>query len=593
MRDDDGGDLFRQGEDGIHDPGFHAAVQSARGFIEDEDRRFRVQGARNGDALHLAAGEARATFAKAAFNAPLQRHIQRGHAAGAEHARLVPGLAPLAEGHIFRDAAREDVRILRHIADTRAIGGAFGRLEFAAVHEQGAGTRLRQAAEDGRQGALARAGLPDDAHTGTLGNDAGNLAQGITLRAGITEPRRREGDAPAQGKVRVRLRLRRGGRVEGLLDLVEAFQRARARAAHRDQRAQRTVQQRQDAPGDEDDDGHDARDLRQRRVQQAPHDGHGPHDGEKARRFQDPGGHGRPDAEKGPWRRALDAGCLELLEKDILLPVNEQLADAAHGVQRGLAFITAALVDLAPRNVHEHAQAPIQRHGNGHDAAHDEQHRPGRQQQQGRCHEKGDHGVAVNGHQVDDHAPKLSPAGKRLEHGVAVAGKMTDIGTVQEGAKDGVPGEKRDALAERVGLVGHQRRNGVLPDDERGGEQGAGQGQATQVLAQPLQGRDMGENGLRDRMAEDALRRGHAHRHQRNGEDGADLQQRLDDDAKKDQRRLPLQRHGQDAADAAEVGEAGVQELAWHTFHPSESAMSVPWTLLAGMLRLAFVPTAQ
>lgn len=564
MRDDDGGDLFRQGEDGVHDPGFHAAVQSARGLVENEDRRFRVQGARDGHALHLAAGEACAAFAKPAFDAPLQRHVQRGHAAGAEHARLVPGLAPLAEGHVFRDAAREDIRILRHIADTRAIGGAAGRAEFAAVHEQGAGAGLHQAAEDGRKGALARAGLADDAHARAPGNDAGNTAQGIMLRAGIAEPRRREGDALTKREIRVRLRQRRRGRVEGFLHFVEAFQRARARAAHRDQRAQRAVQQRQDAPGDEDDDGHDARDLRQRRVQHPPHDAHGRHNGEKARGFQDPGGHGRPDAEEGPGRRALDAGRLELLEKHILLPVDEQLADAAHGVERGRAFVAAALVGLAARAVHEHAQAPVQRHGNDHDGAHDEQHGPRRQQKQRGRHEKGDQGVAVNGHQMDDHAPELPPARKRKEHGVAVAGKMADIGAVQEGTKDGVPGEKRDALAERVGLVGHQRRNGVLPDDERRGKQGAGQGQAPQILPQTAQRRYVAEQRLGGRMPQDALRRGHAHRHQRHGEDGADLQQRLDDDAKKDQRRLPLQRRGQDAVDAEEVREAGAQESRRH-----------------------------
>ena len=139
---------------------------------------------------------------------------------------------------------------------------------------------------------------------------------------------------------------------------------------------------------------------------------------------------------------------------------------------------------------------------------------------------------------------------------------MADIGAVQKRPEDHIPGKKGDTFAERVGLVGNERRNGVLPHNERGGKQGAGQGQPPQILPQPLQGRDVGEHGLRDGMAENALRRSHAHRHQRNGEDGPDLQQRLDDDAKKDQRRLPLQRRRKDAVDAEEVREAcGKQRL--------------------------------
>lgn len=63
MRGDDADPFAPVCQHGLLHGGLAGLVQGARGFVEDEDLRFRVERAGNGDALQLAAGEAVASLA--------------------------------------------------------------------------------------------------------------------------------------------------------------------------------------------------------------------------------------------------------------------------------------------------------------------------------------------------------------------------------------------------------------------------------------------------------------------------------------------------------------------------------------------------
>ena len=65
--DGDDGSTFRQLPRGLFEQGFSFRVEAGGGFVEDEDRGIFEEGAREGYALSLSAGEAGATFANNGF----------------------------------------------------------------------------------------------------------------------------------------------------------------------------------------------------------------------------------------------------------------------------------------------------------------------------------------------------------------------------------------------------------------------------------------------------------------------------------------------------------------------------------------------
>ena len=63
MGDDDTGAVFHEASEGVLDEFFRLGVEGGGGFVEDEDGGVFEDGAGDGDALALAAGEFDAAFA--------------------------------------------------------------------------------------------------------------------------------------------------------------------------------------------------------------------------------------------------------------------------------------------------------------------------------------------------------------------------------------------------------------------------------------------------------------------------------------------------------------------------------------------------
>jgi hypothetical protein len=70
VRDGDGGSALGQGVEGLLDGPFGFGVQSAGGLVEDEYARVAQQGAGDGDALFLSAGEAASGITVVPSDAP-------------------------------------------------------------------------------------------------------------------------------------------------------------------------------------------------------------------------------------------------------------------------------------------------------------------------------------------------------------------------------------------------------------------------------------------------------------------------------------------------------------------------------------------
>ena len=149
---------------GLHGA-FALRIEGGCGFVQQQDRRILQQRAGDGDALLLAAGQARAAFAQLLAEAIGQGadEVERlGGACGGLDigiARFKPAIADVVGG-----TGGEDGRRLRHQRDRAPQLGRIERADVVAIDIDLAAVRVVEAQQQREHRALARAGRADQCH---------------------------------------------------------------------------------------------------------------------------------------------------------------------------------------------------------------------------------------------------------------------------------------------------------------------------------------------------------------------------------------------------------------------------------------------
>ena len=134
VRNDERGAAFEEAVEGFLDEVLALGVEGARGFVEDEDLRVLQHGARDRDALLLAAGELDAALADARFVAFRKR---RDEVVGVRDTGGVLdffiGRGALSVANVLGDRARKEHRLLRDDADLAAKPLRIELLQITAV----------------------------------------------------------------------------------------------------------------------------------------------------------------------------------------------------------------------------------------------------------------------------------------------------------------------------------------------------------------------------------------------------------------------------------------------------------------------------
>ena len=138
-------------------------IERAGGLVEEEQWRVAAeQGAGDGDALALAARQARAAFAHEGVE-PFGKGAEEGLGIGV--ARRLPDLilagVPIAVAQVVAGRGGEDHDVLRDHGDALADVGGIGVLEVDAVEQYPAGLRVVEALGELEDGGLARARWAD------------------------------------------------------------------------------------------------------------------------------------------------------------------------------------------------------------------------------------------------------------------------------------------------------------------------------------------------------------------------------------------------------------------------------------------------
>ena len=144
--DEDGAALHEVGERCLHE-GFALGVERGGGFVEDQDGRVLQDGARDGEALAFAAGEARTFLADdgvVALGHAEDEVVRERHARGVLHAGERD--VGLAVGDVVAHGVVEQDGLLRDFADLLAQRGDGDVAEIVAVDEDAAGGDDRRSA---------------------------------------------------------------------------------------------------------------------------------------------------------------------------------------------------------------------------------------------------------------------------------------------------------------------------------------------------------------------------------------------------------------------------------------------------------------
>lgn len=195
--DEEGGAAAHGAFHGLEDFVLGARIDGRGGVVEDEDLRVEQQGARDGDALSLAAGEVHAGFAEHGVVAVLElgdEVVRAGDARGAFD--LFARGCRMAEGDVRGDGVREEEVVLEDDADVRAERLHRKVVQRDAVEGDASGGRVVEARDEREQGGLAGAGGAGDGD-GLAGlGDEGDVVQhgGAVTK---TEGDMLEGDASA------------------------------------------------------------------------------------------------------------------------------------------------------------------------------------------------------------------------------------------------------------------------------------------------------------------------------------------------------------------------------------------------------------
>ena len=165
MRDHDDQAVVRDLGEQVHDLDAGFGVEGAGGLVGQQDLGIVDQGARDGDALHLAAGQLAGLLVHVIAQAHL---LQRGHRAvvafGARHARQRQRQLHVGQHRLVGD----EVVALEHEADAVVAVGVpvlvFILFGGDAIDDEVPRVVVVEAAHDVEQRGLARAGGPQDGH---------------------------------------------------------------------------------------------------------------------------------------------------------------------------------------------------------------------------------------------------------------------------------------------------------------------------------------------------------------------------------------------------------------------------------------------
>ena len=191
--------VAQQVVDGVLDKLLRLRVDGGRRLVEHEDARIGQHGARKGDQLLFARGQAVAALADVAVPAlfELGRDL-----IGRNGPRRCLDLGvrgvQTAVADVLADRAGEQVRILQHIADVRVQPQLAALAVVPAVDEDLAGGRLKKAAGEVHKRALARAGLADDGDGRSGGDFQREVRQHVLAAVRVAERDVAELDVAAQ-----------------------------------------------------------------------------------------------------------------------------------------------------------------------------------------------------------------------------------------------------------------------------------------------------------------------------------------------------------------------------------------------------------
>ncbi len=209
---------MRKAEAGL-DHGFGLGVERTGGLVEDEDARVGEDGAGDGEALALAAGELDAALADdgvVPLGEALGELVDAGDAAGFHE--LLFGRVGAGEEDVLADGAVEEEGLLQDDAELLAVAGEADGGEVDAVDEDLAAGRGVEGADERDDGGLAGAGGADQSGDGAgFGLEADAVEDGLVGLVGEGDVV--EGDVAVDGAedvgaawARSLLRTRRGSR---------------------------------------------------------------------------------------------------------------------------------------------------------------------------------------------------------------------------------------------------------------------------------------------------------------------------------------------------------------------------------------------
>ena len=160
---DKGGAAGHCGIEGGGDFVFGAGVDGGGGVVEEEDGGFEEQGARDGDALFLASGQADAGFAEdgvIAVGKGGDEVVGRGEAGG--FFNLILGGVGSSESDVRGDGGAEEEAFLEDEADFAAQLGQVEGFEVYAVDEDPPVDGVVEAGDEAEQGGFTAADGADD-----------------------------------------------------------------------------------------------------------------------------------------------------------------------------------------------------------------------------------------------------------------------------------------------------------------------------------------------------------------------------------------------------------------------------------------------
>lgn len=178
MGDDEGGAAAHEVGETFLDHGFGFGVEAGGGFVEDEDAGVGEDGAGDGDALFLAAGEFDAAFADDGFVAvgeAFDEFIDAGDAAGFEDFGF--GGLGAGEGDVFADGSVEEEGFLEDDAELGAVAAELDGGEVDVIDEDAPGAGDVEGGDEADGGGFAGAGGADESGDGAGRGMEGDAAE--------------------------------------------------------------------------------------------------------------------------------------------------------------------------------------------------------------------------------------------------------------------------------------------------------------------------------------------------------------------------------------------------------------------------------